>query len=966
MGHGTPTHIGSACRIEPRLVQIGQCQDHVQATVGDERHRQEVPVTSAPVPVGGSPHPGARWWKVDFHAHSPASFDFGADEGKPATAPTSFRDWLLAYMRSDVDALVIADHNTHEGIDSARAELSSLRDENPEGFREIVLFSGVEFTVDGGYHLLGVFDVDTPGEDINGLLHVCGYTAERGSSLGTTKMSFAQVVEQIVQKGGLAIPAHADVTKGLFEHDLRNQEDLGQSKNIVAVEVVTEEGAKKAEKQGWIKVLGSDAHHLDGSACPEGIEAKYPGSHFTWVKMEHPNLFGIKLALSDGAQSVIPAREGDPDPNNFAHSMIRRLVVGKGDSQATYTFGPWMNTIIGGRGVGKSTLIELVRLAMGRFTDLPKELQADNQWFSPQPGKNLTARFWNRDTRVEVHLVRLGRNYRVVWDGSQPDEPIIEVLAGDEWQREGGAPRDRFALLINSQKQIYETARDPQSLLKAIDDQPSIDYVTWKEGFDELRGQYRTQRSEINELDVKIASEDRLNGELSDIRAELEHVAKLRDSPEARELDRLTQEEQEATRFESVAVKLEDAVGTLVENFGGLRPEQEDPSEVLPAEGEKDEGCSAEQTRRLEIARAYTALESVSRVLRESRESWQAVESDSPRRKRIVELNSQLNPVNEETDVPSHVEDPNEANSRLVTAKNERETALGEIEQAKKRRERVVEDAQRTLDRIIEQRADLTRRRSELADSLSDSDLNLRVLAQADDTALEAELRELVQKPSSFDPVFGDDGLPVILEHQFRPGRDERVADLKKLLVELQEHGGAAPLLKKHAGISFDQRFFAHLSSLDPHAYETEVNLWFPEDHLRVQYRQEGEKHLSEIDEGSPGQKTAALLAVVLQLSNDPLLLDQPEDDLDNKLIYDLVVTTLKRIKTNRQVIVVTHNANVVVNADAEHVTILRHGSVPEVESHGSIQRADMKRSICLIMEGGEPAFAARYKRLMG
>jgi ABC-type ATPase involved in cell division len=48
----------------------------------------------------------------------------------------------------------------------------------------------------------------------------------------------------------------------------------------------------------------------------------------------------------------------------------------------------------------------------------------------------------------------------------------------------------------------------------------------------------------------------------------------------------------------------------------------------------------------------------------------------------------------------------------------------------------------------------------------------------------------------------------------------------------------------------------------------------------------------------------------------------QPDDDLDNMLIYDLVVSTLKQIKTGRQVIVVTHNANVVVNADTEHVTI--------------------------------------------
>lgn len=917
---------------------------------------------SAPVQVGGSPHPGARWWKVDFHAHSPASFDFGAEEGKPATAPTSFRDWLLAYMRGGVDALVIADHNSHEGIDSARAELSSLRDESPEGFREIVLLSGVEFTVDGGYHLLGVFDVDTPSEDINGLLHVCGYTAERGSSLGTTKMSFAQVVEQIVQKGGLAIPAHADVTKGLFEHDLRNQEDLGQSKNIVAVEVVTREGVEKAENQGWIAVLGSDAHHLDGSACPKGKEAKYPGSHFTWVKMEHPNLFGIKLALSDGAQSVMRAREGDPDPNDFAHSMIRRLVVGKGESQATYDFGPWMNTVIGGRGVGKSTLIELVRLAMGRFTDLPRELQADNQWFSPQPGKNTSARFWNRNTRVEVHLVRRGRNYRVVWDGNQPDEPTIEVLTGDEWQREGGAPRDRFALLINSQKQIYETARDPQSLLKAIDDQPFIDYVTWKEGFDELCGQYRTQRSEINELNIKIASEDRLKGELSDIRAELEHVAQLRDSPEAQELDRLTKEEQEAARFESVAVRLEEAAGTLLEEFAGLRPEEETPAEQIAA----GEEWPAEQTRRSAVIRAYTAIEEATHALRESRGSWEAVETESPRKKRIEELGSHLNPVNDESNPPKHFEDPNEVNNRLSAAQNERETALGDIEQAKKRRQRVVQDAQCTLDRIVGQRADLTKRRSDLASSLSNSDLKLQVLAQADGTGLETDLRNLVQKTSSFDPVFGDTGLPAVLEHQFRPGRDKRVAELKKLLLELQELGGAAPLLKKRSRISFDQRFFTHLSSLDPHTFETEVNLWFPEDHLRVRYQQEGESRLSEIDEGSPGQKTAALLAVILQLSNDPLLLDQPEDDLDNKLIYDLVVTTLKRIKTSRQVIVVTHNANVVVNADAEHVTILRHGPVPEVESHGSMQRTDMKRSICLIMEGGEPAFAARYKRLMG
>lgn len=170
-------------------------------------------MNASPVSVARQTHPGARWWKVDFHAHTPASFDFGSDEGKPATVTTSFRDWLLAYMRNGIDALVVADHNSHEGIDLARAELALMREQRPDGFRELVLFSGVELTVDGGYHLLGVFGSDTPSEDINALLHVCGYTAERGSSLGTTKMSFAEVVQTIVDRGGLAIPAHADASK---------------------------------------------------------------------------------------------------------------------------------------------------------------------------------------------------------------------------------------------------------------------------------------------------------------------------------------------------------------------------------------------------------------------------------------------------------------------------------------------------------------------------------------------------------------------------------------------------------------------------------------------------------------------------------------------------------------------------------------------------------------------------------
>ena len=919
-----------------------------------------IPVTAVPISVARHVPPGARWWKVDFHAHSPASFDFGAEEGKVATVVTPYRDWLLAYMRAGIDAIVVTDHNTHEGIDKARGEITAMRELAVTGFRELHIFTGVEVTVDGGYHLLGVFDADTPGEVVNALLHVCGYTAERGSSLGTTKKSFAEVVEEITRRNGLAIPAHADAEKGLFEHDFRNQDDLAQSRHIIAVETVTDDGGRKAAARGWVRVLGSDAHHLDDAACPEGLEAKYPGSHFTWVKMEEPSLLGIKLALSDGEQSVVPAIAGSPDLNDFTHTVIERVVIRQGESRADYDFGPWMNTIIGGRGVGKSTVIEVVRLAMGRFLDLPTELQRVSEWFSPEPGRTATSRFWDRDTQIEVYLARLDERYRVVWQGAQPGTSRIEVLRDEEWHEQGGSPRDRFALLINSQKQIYETARDPQSLLKAIDDQPPIGYTDWKETFDELCGQYRTQRAEIQGLQIKIGSEDRLKGELSDVLAALKQVSKLRDSAEARELDRLTQEEQQVTRSESLAVRFEESLAKLLDDYKELGTDEQ-------GEQPTDGIWQAEQARRSDVAWSFNSVAASAKALSKSRETWELAAAGSPRLLRIQELSEYLTPVTSEVDPGSvrSTEDPNDANTRLLLAKGDREAALAEIAKAKIKRTQLVIDSEETLRSITNHREQLTLRRRSLATALSGEDLKIQVLDQADDAALESDLRRLVQKSNSFDSVFTEGGLPEILEHPFKPGRDVRIRELKDLLKELRRDGVAAPSLKSSLKGTIDQRFFAHLKTLDEHSYQTEVDLWFPEDRLRVRYKQDGASKLREIDEGSPGEKTAALLAVVLQLSNDPLLLDQPEDDLDNKLIYDLVVATLKRIKTTRQVIVVTHNANVVVNADAEHVTILRHGKMPEVEAHGSIQSSAVKQSICLIMEGGEPAFEARYRRLM-
>ena len=107
------------------------------------------------------------------------------------------------------------------------------------------------------------------------------------------------------------------------------------------------------------------------------------------------------------------------------------------------------------------------------------------------------------------------------------------------------------------------------------------------------------------------------------------------------------------------------------------------------------------------------------------------------------------------------------------------------------------------------------------------------------------------------------------------------------------------------------------------------------------------------------------MLAFLLAHGDEPLVLDQPEDDLDNHLIYDLVVRQIRENKLRRQIIVVTHNPNIVVNGDAEmlHVMDFAAGQCRVVQE-GSLQEREIRDEVCRVMEGGRDAFERRYRRL--
>ncbi len=117
-------------------------------------------------------------------------------------------------------------------------------------------------------------------------------------------------------------------------------------------------------------------------------------------------------------------------------------------------------------------------------------------------------------------------------------------------------------------------------------------------------------------------------------------------------------------------------------------------------------------------------------------------------------------------------------------------------------------------------------------------------------------------------------------------------------------------------------------------------------------------------DHLSKGQKCTAILTLVLLESNRPLIIDQPEDDLDNRFVVDDVVEKLREEKEKRQFIVATHNANITVSADAELILALdadeKRG---KEEASGSIDDLNIREAVERILEGGRSAFIMRKEK---
>jgi energy-coupling factor transporter ATP-binding protein EcfA2 len=288
-----------------------------------------------------------------------------------------------------------------------------------------------------------------------------------------------------------------------------------------------------------------------------------------------------------------------------------------------------------------------------------------------------------------------------------------------------------------------------------------------------------------------------------------------------------------------------------------------------------------------------------------------------------------------------------------------------------------------------------------------EADERIRTLVDARRTAYSAIFEAILQEETELGEMYapiksrieGADGSLAKLSFSVR-----RVVDLAgwaargEQLLDLRTNGpfkGRGELLKSaHAGLlsawstgdaeaaatalfdfvkTNEAALRAHIpENADFRTWARDISDWlYSTDHITVGYGLQYDG--VDIEQLSPGTRGIVLLLLYLAIDAEddrPLIIDQPEENLDPQSIFQELVHRFREAKKRRQIIIVTHNANLVVNTDADQVIVAqcsshRPGQLPVISYvSGSLENPTIRQHVCEILEGGERAFKERAKRL--
>jgi len=858
---------------------------------------------------------GLKWRRVDLHVHTPASLENKVD--KSMTPP----DIIKKAKEMQLDAICVSDHNTGDWVDLLKkAAIGS----------GVTVFGGVEITAQGGernIHILAIFDPSKGTLEINDLLSQLKLTKDkRGRTDVLAEGDVNQVINTIAKNDGIPCLAHADSESGVLK-EIKGvaRTQIVQNTNLLGAQITNDEtikyldGTDAAYRRKLATFRASDAHNLSQI-----------GSDVSCFKMGDMSIHSLRQCFYDPDIRIKAA-----DFPQYAYPRIVSMEFTQGFLEAQKCdFHEGLNSIIGGKGVGKSLIIEFLRFVLNQPSDIG--------FIREDMSLKLEKQLGIGGSVVLQIVTQSGASYRITrfYDGE--DNPITLHNIAEDTLCEADI-RGLFPILAYSQNEIIDISRDPAAQLKLID--RLIDIYEHNRTIENIRTALRDSTREY--VESLNASEEcaRLLGEIKTAEEEIKELNKIL------EHDMFKLKEKYDRRKSALDSAFEEAstLKTVIQKFIDEQLTKEPPTPLQ------------EDMEDIDFSLTFNGIRNASKKLKDTVQnaadeySRALAEEESEHRKgfevKLAEWNKEYQAFltkigGQEQALANKRTTKQRQLEQLRSRYSEVQNKAAEFVTHAQERDILLNDLQNALAGRHKARADFY----QWLTDVNSGRLRLTIEPGADRTSYSQAVEELAKRTR----IRGQSLRSVT--NNLTP---REFVDLVIKKGEFQL-ANASELSPESAHKLIDAIWADETKTQDCLAIPYEC---IPEDVPKIEYLKEDGKFYP-LSELSIGQKCTALLLIALSAGTMPIVIDQPEDALDVATVYQDVVSVLRGGKENRQFILTTHNPNIAVSSDSDKYHVLKATeSKGQIVCCGAIDLKAVRDAVIGQLEGGIAPYTLRGKK---